>query len=190
MTKPENAAAESIFSRYPIASAIVVGLVSLVPHFFLTPAMSLGFAAILLGIVAGVYFGFAVTNGNNLQQQIEFNVSFLFAIAALLGLRIIASIATLASGGVGGLFIPLVVAGALTGRFVGGLHENLDTALYTVIGVASFLGAGYQVPLAAVVFVAEISGSPAYVVPGLLAAVVADLVAGTSSVTTYQQARG
>jgi hypothetical protein len=81
-------APESIFSRYPIASAIAVGVVSLVPHFFLTPAMSLGFAAILLGIVAGVYFGFAVTNGNNLQQQIEFNVAFLFAIAALLGLGV------------------------------------------------------------------------------------------------------
>ena len=50
--------------------------------------MSLGFAAILLGVVAGVYFGFAVMRGSNLQQQIEFNVAFLFVIAALLGLGI------------------------------------------------------------------------------------------------------
>ena len=41
-----------------------------------------------VSLVAGVYFGFAVTRGNNLQQQIEFNVAFLFAIAALLGLGI------------------------------------------------------------------------------------------------------
>jgi chloride channel protein, CIC family len=113
----------------------------------------------------------------------------LWLLVALLVLRIVVSTATLGAGGVGGLFIPLVVAGAVTGRIVGGLHEGLDTTLYTIVGVASFLGAGYQVPLAAVVFVAEISGSPAYVVPGLIAAVVADLVAGRSSVTTYQQAR-
>jgi chloride channel protein, CIC family len=110
-------------------------------------------------------------------------------LAALLVLRVVASTATLGAGGVGGLFVPLVVAGAIVGRFVGGLHAGLDTTLYSVIGVAAFLGAGYQVPLAAVVFVAEISGSPAYVVPGLIAAVIADLVAGDSSVTPYQQAR-
>jgi CIC family chloride channel protein len=110
-------------------------------------------------------------------------------LAALLVLRIVASATTLGAGGVGGLFIPLVVAGAIVGRFVGGLHEGLDTTLYEVIGVAAFLGAGYQVPLAAVVFVAEISGSPAYVVPGLIAAVVADLAAGGVSVTTFQRAR-
>ena len=49
------------------------------PHFFLSPEMSLAFAAILLGVVAGVYFGFAVT-----WQH----VAFLFAIAALLGFGI------------------------------------------------------------------------------------------------------
>lgn len=38
--------------------------------------------------MAGVYFGFGVMRGNNVQQQIEFNVSFLFAFAALLGLGI------------------------------------------------------------------------------------------------------
>ena len=84
----ETVALDSIFSRRPIATGIAVGVASLIPHFFVSPAMSLAFAAILLGMVAGVYFGFAVTSGNNVQQQIEFNVSFLFAIAALLGFGI------------------------------------------------------------------------------------------------------
>ena len=37
-----------------------------------------------MGMVAGVYFGFAVVRGNNFQQQVEFNVTLLFMIAALL----------------------------------------------------------------------------------------------------------
>lgn len=108
-------------------------------------------------------------------------------VAAILILRIVATSTTVAGGGVGGLFIPLVVAGALAGRVVGGAANALDTSLFTVVGAAAFLGAGYRVPLAAVVFVAEATGRPGFVVPGLLAAVVAELVMGTSSVTAYQQ---
>ena len=62
------------------------------------------------------------------------------------------------------------------------------STLFVVIGVAAFLGAGYRVPLAAVMFVAEASGRPGFVVPALLAAVAAPLVMGSSSVTAYQRA--
>lgn len=109
-------------------------------------------------------------------------------IGAILVLRCAATSATIAGGGVGGLFIPLVGAGALTGRIVGGAVHSLDTSLFVVIGVAAFLGAGYRVPLAAVVFVAEATGRPGFIVPGLLAAVVAELMMGSRSVTAYQHA--
>lgn len=108
-------------------------------------------------------------------------------VGAILALRCIGTSTTVAGGGVGGLFIPLVVAGALAGRIVGGTAHALDTSLFTVIGVAAFLGAGYRVPLAGVMFVAEATGRPGFVVPGLIAAVVAELMMGRSSVTTYQR---
>jgi CIC family chloride channel protein len=73
---------------------------------------------------------------------------------------------------------------------VGGAVNELDTSLFTVVGAAAFLGAGYRVPLAAVVFVAEATGRPGFVVPGLLAAVAAELVMGRYSVTAYQRANG
>lgn len=109
-------------------------------------------------------------------------------VAAILVLRCTATSLTVAGSGVGGLFVPLVVAGALSGRIVGGAVGGLDTSLFTVIGVAAFLGAGYRVPLAGVMFVAEATGRPGFVVPGLLAAVVAELLMGRSSVTSYQRA--
>jgi hypothetical protein len=65
----------SIFSERPIATAIAVGIATLIPHLFLPPALSLALAAIVMGMVAGVYFGFAVMRGDNFQQQIEFNVA-------------------------------------------------------------------------------------------------------------------
>ena len=103
-----------------------------------------------------------------------------WVILALLVLRGLATSATVAGGGVGGLFIPLVVAGALTGALVGGIVNPDDLDLFIVIGVAAFLGAGYRVPLAAVMFVAETTGRPSFVVPGLIAAVAAELLMGRS----------
>lgn len=82
----EHRHAPSIFARQPVLTGVAVGIVSLAPHFFLTPQASLAFAAILIGLIAGVYFGFAVMNGSPREQMIEFNVTGLFAIAGLLGL--------------------------------------------------------------------------------------------------------
>jgi CIC family chloride channel protein len=79
------------------------------------------------------------------------------------------------------------VTGALLGRAAGAVLPGLDDHLALIIGVAAVLGAGYRVPLAAVVFVAEATGRPGFVVPALLAAVAADLMMGRHSVTTYQQ---
>ena len=87
----------------------------------------------------------------------------------------------------GGLFVPLVVQGALLGAAAASLFGVADTPLFPVLGVAAFLGAGYRVPLAAVVFVAESTGRPGFVVPGLIAAASAQLMMGRASVSTYQR---
>ena len=113
----------------------------------------------------------------------------LAVVALLATIRVVATTTSVAGGGVGGLFVPLVVQGALTGRLIGGAVGGANESLFVVLGIAAFLGAGYRVPLAAVMFVAEATGRPGFVVPGLLAAVVAQLVMGTSSVSSYQQRR-
>ena len=112
----------------------------------------------------------------------------LWLLGVVLLVRCLATAVTVAGGGVGGLFVPLVVAGALLGRMAVEVIGDGNTTLFVVVGVAAFLGAGYRVPLAAVMFVAEVTGRPGFVVPGLLAAVAASLVMGSASVTTYQRA--
>jgi CIC family chloride channel protein len=111
----------------------------------------------------------------------------LWLLAAVLVLRCLATATTVAGGGVGGLFIPLVVGGAIVGRGVGDLVNPLDPTLYVLLGMAAFLGAGYRVPLAAVMFVAETTGQPGFIVPALFAAVAAELVMGQQSITTFQR---
>ena len=107
----------------------------------------------------------------------------------LLAIRLVATSTLIASGGVGGVFIPLAVLGLIIGRIVGGwIDVGVESmAFFPFIGVAAFLAAGYRTPLAAVMFVAESTGAPAFVVPGLIAVAVSQVVVGGSSVSDYQR---
>ncbi len=108
-------------------------------------------------------------------------------VALLFAVRAAASFVTLAGGGVGGTFVPLVVQGVLLGHLVGSALGGEAATLLPLVGMAAFLGAGYRTPVAAVMFVAESTGRPGFVVPGLIATAVAQLVMGRTSVSAYQQ---
>lgn len=156
----------------PLLNAIASGAV-------LATLFSLG--RILTGESLLVGSGYQVVAWASVPQR------SIWLMAAILGLRCLGTATAVAGGGTGGLFIPLVVAGSLTGSIIGGVVNHPDLGLFVLIGVAAFLGAGYRVPLASVMFVAEATGQPSFVVPGLLAAVAAELVMGTASVTKYQR---
>lgn len=46
----------------------------------------MGFAAVLIGLIGGVYFGFAVVSGSARDQFVEFSVAGMFAVAGIVGL--------------------------------------------------------------------------------------------------------
>jgi CIC family chloride channel protein len=158
--------------------------------------MSRAFAAgaVLAGLAAAAFglTGKGLTLGagyDTLQWALDPRRSVAI-VTALLVMRGLATVTTVAGGGVGGLFIPLVIEGALLGRAVGGLFGTAasGSTLFPLIGAAAFLGAGYQVPLAGVMFIAESTGRPGFVVPGLIAALVAQLFMGNVSASSYQVA--
>ena len=84
--RPHAHGQRSVFARRPVLTGIAVGAATLAPHVFLPPEGSLGYAAIVIALIAGIYFGFAVMNGSPRDQFVEFNVAGLFALAAVLGL--------------------------------------------------------------------------------------------------------
>ncbi len=106
-------------------------------------------------------------------------------LAALLLIRIVATALTIGSGGVGGMFFPLVVFGALAGSlFALALHEN--PSLWASVGIAAFMSAGYKTPLAAVTFVGDTTGSVSYLIPAMIASATAYVVSGENTVSTEQ----
>ena len=151
-----------------------------------------GTLLVTVALVAAAAFGDPLTLGAGYD-----NLTWAFdpkravgLVLLLLVLRGAATVLTVGGGGVGGLFIPLVIEGALLGRAVGGLFRSAASGsnFFPLIGVSAFLGAGYRVPLAGVMFAAEATGRPGFIVPGMIAAMVAQLFMGRASASPYQVA--
>ena len=111
----------------------------------------------------------------------------LLAIVVLFILRGLVTGATIGVGGVGGVFIPLVVQGLLLGRAVELIVGAPSTGLYPVIGLAAVLGAAYRIPLAAIMFVAETTGRAEFVIPALIATAIAQSMMGNDTVAPGQR---
>lgn len=157
----------------------------------ISPLVRISFAGIIMAGI--VLIGHELTGNSNVIGPPYDLFSWILVphraigiLVVLLVMRMLGAITTVGGGGVGGIFIPLVICGAILGSIAGGFFPGNDTSMFVVVGIAAFLGAGYRVPLAGVTFIAEATGRPGYIVPGLLAAVLADVVMGSSSVTKYQ----
>ena len=166
------------FSLRALPIRLFVSSASLIGLFFLSRELT--------GLPLSLGAGYMVFR-DWLFIEADISIQLLVAVFAI---RCLASAMTTAGSGVGGVFIPLVVGGGIVGRGVAELIHPDRASLYTLLGIAAFLGAGYRVPLAAVMFVAETTGKPNFVVPALFAAVAAELVMGEQSITVFQRRPG
>jgi CIC family chloride channel protein len=104
-------------------------------------------------------------------------------LAGLLGAKLLATLATVGSGAVGGVFTPTLFLGAsLGGLFANtlrilGAGEGLPVALFAAVGMGSMLSATTRSPLLAMIMVFEISLDYSLMPPLMLACVVSVLVA-------------
>ncbi|MHB8512282.1 MAG: chloride channel protein [Actinomycetota bacterium] len=124
-------------------------------------------------------------NGISAASRGQLGLSLLLV---LLALKMLAVASTTAGNGVGGLFFPSVMLGAALGGAVGHAVPG-PSSLFAIAGIAAFIGGAYKVPLAGVAFVAEATGAPGYIVPGLLAAALGYLVSGQGSLSHRQRSR-
>ncbi len=101
--------------------------------------------------------------------------------------KLLATLFTLGCGGVSAMFVPLFLSGGAIGKAFAQLVAHSPRGdLFAAVGMASFIAAGYKTPLAAVVFVAETSGSHSYIIPTLIGAAIAYAVSGEASASGEQ----
>jgi CIC family chloride channel protein len=144
----------------------------------------LGFITMFGGQLFPLGPGYEVAR-NLLPNQYPF-----LMLISFLAIKAAAALLTTGSGGVGAMFVPLMLLGGSLGRIFGQSVVHAPAVdLYCAIGMASFIAAGYKTPLAAVAFVAETTGTPAYLIPTLIGAAIAYAASGEASVVPSQRLR-
>jgi CIC family chloride channel protein len=107
----------------------------------------------------------------------------LLFLACLLLAKLVATLVTVGSGAVGGVFTPTLFMGAGLGAWFGTtLHylkagNDLPVAAFTVVGMGSMLAATTRSPLLAIIMIFEISLDYSIMLPLMLACVVSIVVA-------------
>jgi CIC family chloride channel protein len=149
--------------------------------------LSLG--GLIVGLIAlqfpGVWGnGYVVTNRVLHEQFGSMPISPLWFLIGLLLAKLLATVATVGSGAVGGVFTPTLFLGASLGAsFALALHSlelglNLPVAAFALVGMGSMLAATTRSPLLAMIMIFEISLDYSLMPPLMLGCVVSILVAG------------
>ena len=143
------------------------------------------------GLIVGVVaLGFPEVSGNGyvstnriLHGQFMSEAVPLLFLGGLLLAKLLATVATVGSGAVGGVFTPTLFLGASLGAAFGlGLHElhyglELPVAAFALVGMGSMLAATTHSPLLAMIMIFEISLNYSLMPALMLACVVSILVA-------------
>ena len=107
-------------------------------------------------------------------------------LCALLAMRAATTGLAVLGRAVGGLVVPLLVLGWIAGQFLGQVFDG-NKPLLSIIGAATLLGAGYRVPWAALVWLAECTHSLPAVALGCGVVLITQFVGGGRSVSTAQR---
>lgn len=137
-------------------------------------------AGFFVGII-GIFLPYVLGSGN-------LSVDLLLANKISLSLVIVVFIAKFfvtpfcfGSGAAGGIFLPMLMLGAFLGYIVAAVFNNfgfnVDPVLISMIGMGAFLSAVARTPITAVVMVFEMTSGYAHILPIMLSAAIADLIA-------------
>lgn len=164
-----------LFSKVIFFNNELFDKMSKIPNYF-KPAIA-GLAVGLIGLVIPYVLG----SGN-------FSVDLLLQHKFSLGLVLIIFIAKFfvtpfcfGSGAAGGIFLPMLMLGSFLGYIVStvcnsfGFHT--DPIVIAILGMGAFLSAVARTPITAVVMVFEMTGGYSHILPIMLSAAIADLVA-------------
>jgi H+/Cl- antiporter ClcA len=147
----------------------------------------------LLGLVS-IRFPQLLGNGKELAQLTFEGALAPGLLLALLVLKPLATFVCFGSGAPGGLFTPSLTFGALLGGVLGyawsWLWPGAPLGLYAIVGAGTLVAASTQGPISATVLMIELTGRDrSFIVPLLVAAAIATLVARTIDPRSIYDAR-
>lgn len=137
--------------------------------------------AFALAFVLMFVYPEALGSGSHLVGEISRGEYTLGALAVLLVIKFIFSTASFGSGSPGGIFLPLLVLGAVTGGLcssvlgLAGLDQEYITA-FVVIAMAGYFSAIVRAPVTGVILITEMTGDFTCLLPLVIAALIAYII--------------
>jgi CIC family chloride channel protein len=145
--------------------------------------LRVGFGGLVVGVIALWYpevYGNGYAATTEILGQITPDVKF---VLSLLIAKFLATIVTVGSGTVGGVFTPTLFLGAALGSLFGSLLHSpqigitLPTGAFALVGMGSVLAATTHSPLLAILMIFELSLNYSVMPPLMIACAVSTLVA-------------
>jgi chloride channel protein, CIC family len=154
----------------PVIGMTLLGVIGLwVPH-----ALGRGYGTINLALAG------TLKPPSHLGASPELTGLFLLGLAAV---KLAATALTRGSGGSGGMFTPSIAYGALVGGAYGCFVHSLWPAFgspygaYAAVGMAAVMAGTSYAPISAILMLFEFTGNYALILPVMLAAILASLIA-------------
>lgn len=161
----------------------------------LAPPLQLGLGGLIVGGIS-VLVPDVWGNGHTaLDTMLRGDALGWTALLLLLAAKLAATLASVGSGAVGGVFTPTMLLGGLGGWFLGAVFQKVlpghtaVPAAYALVGMGAFLAAATHAPLTAVILAFEMTLNPDAIAPLMIATVSAYYVArglGRNSIYTEQ----
>jgi chloride channel protein, CIC family len=186
---------ESVFELLPFAvigllagpcSALFVRALRLSKKLFaslaLTPPLAMALGGAIVGAI-GIFLPEVWGNGFEGTNRILRGNPTLLVLALLLVGKLVATSATIGSGGVGGVFTPSLLVGAALGGIIAKLTHaavpGLDASVggYALLGMGGLLAGVTRAPLLAVLMIFELTQNTAVILPMMVVSVLAILSA-------------
>jgi len=186
---------ESVFELLPFAvigllagpcSALFVRALRLAKKLFaalsLTPPLAMALGGAIVGAL-GIFLPEVWGNGfEGTNRILRGNPTLLVLVLLLVG-KIVATSATIGSGGVGGVFTPSLLVGAALGGIIARLTHaavpGLEASVggYALLGMGGLLAGVTRAPLLAVLMIFELTQNTAVILPMMVVSVLAILSA-------------
>lgn len=138
--------------------------------------------ALAVALPCGLFVPFAIGGGEQAIEWAEFGAASLGAIVIVLLVKIAFTAVSFGSGVPGGIFMPILAIGTLTGAGYTlvleaiGFPEGYRAAL-AVCGMAGLLAATVRTPLTSILLTAEMTGSLSHLLPVATVVIIAIFIA-------------
>jgi CIC family chloride channel protein len=159
----------------------------------LPPPLALALGGLIVGLI-GLYRPETWGNGFEVVEKVAHDPLPLGMIVALFVWKQVATVATVGSGGLGGIFTPNLVIGAAFGGIFAqalGLIDPVSDAQRTTfafVGMAGLCAATMHAPVTAVVLVFELTGHYELTLPVMLCSIVASISSSLIDEDSYYTA--